>query len=306
MDKVNFPYRSDGHLRLLHVIAESGGWEKHGLQVDYDKYISAGDAHKGVADGSVEFVGGNHISTYAARTRGDRWIYLGQTVEHVNLSLIVQPNSPISSVQNLKGKVVAHKGGNHPALNIWLFVYQHGVDEDRGDVDFEVIKGGGLFDAVKKGSVAAACVSPPENFYAQRVGLKVIPLEPLSMIEFTTMSSGLPFVEKHPDIVDRFLKGTIEGIAYFKNNREKAIKIIHSRYKSHGDLDQETAAYLYDELNERLPRKPYASLKAINNAYEIGVRLDKAAEKVNPMELWDFHFLRRIDDSGFIDGLYKN
>jgi len=47
-------------------------------------------------------------------------------------------------------------------------------------------------------------------------------------------------------------------------------------------------------------------LKAINNAYEIGVRLDKAAEKVNPMELWDFHFLRRIDDSGFIDGLYKN
>ena len=50
MDKVNFPYRSDGHLRLLHVIAESGAWEKHGLQVDYDKYISAGDAHKGVAD----------------------------------------------------------------------------------------------------------------------------------------------------------------------------------------------------------------------------------------------------------------
>ena len=29
------------------------------------------------------------------------------------------------------------------------------------------------------------------------------------------------------------------------------------------------------------------------------------AAKVNPMELWDLHALRRIDDSGFIDRLYK-
>ena len=306
MDKVNFPYRSDGHLRLLHVIAESGAWEKHGLQVDYDKYISAGDAHKGVADGSVEFVGGNHISTYAARTRGDRWIYLGQTVEKVNLCLVVRPDSPITGVSDLKGKLVANRGGTHPALNIWLFFRQHGLDEDQGGVTFEVIKGEAMWEAVRKGTVAAACVGPPENIRAKRAGLKVIPLEPLPMIEFTTMSSGLPFVEKHPEIVDRFLKGTIEGIAYFKNNREKAIKIIQSRYKSHGELDEEIATYLYDELSERLPKKPYANLKAINNAYELGIRLDKAAEKVNPMELWDFHYLRRIDDSGFIDGLYKN
>ena len=31
MDKVSFPYRSSSHLTLLHVIAESGAWAKHGL-----------------------------------------------------------------------------------------------------------------------------------------------------------------------------------------------------------------------------------------------------------------------------------
>src|SRR6478672_1435818 len=36
MDKIAFPYRSSSHLVLLHVVAESGAWEKHGLSVDYD------------------------------------------------------------------------------------------------------------------------------------------------------------------------------------------------------------------------------------------------------------------------------
>jgi hypothetical protein len=34
MEKIKFPYRSDGHLALLHVIHESGAWEKHGLDVE--------------------------------------------------------------------------------------------------------------------------------------------------------------------------------------------------------------------------------------------------------------------------------
>ena len=39
MDEVAFPYRSSSHLVLLHVISESGAWQKQGLDVDYDRYI---------------------------------------------------------------------------------------------------------------------------------------------------------------------------------------------------------------------------------------------------------------------------
>ena len=74
MDKISFPYRSSSHLVLLHVIAESGAWEKHGLDVNYDWHISSGDAHRAVPLGEVEFVGGNHVSTYGRRARGDKWV----------------------------------------------------------------------------------------------------------------------------------------------------------------------------------------------------------------------------------------
>ena len=29
------------------------------------------------------------------------------------------------------------------------------------------------------------------------------------------------------------------------------------------------------------------------------------AAKINPMELWDLHYIRKLDDSGFVDDLYK-
>ena len=43
----------------------------------------------------------------------------------------------------------------------------------------------------------------PAHLYAADAGLKVIDVDPLPMIWYTTISSGLPFVKKHPDIVER-------------------------------------------------------------------------------------------------------
>ena len=112
-------------------------------------------------------------------------------------------------------------------------------------------------------------------------------------------------VEKHPDIVDKMLRGICEGIAYFKTHRAECIKIIKDKYKAEGELDDETATHLYEDLKLILQAKPYATLPAISNVYEIAMVQNQAAEKCDPMALWDFHFLRRIDDSGFIDDLYR-
>ena len=118
--------------------------------------------------------------------------------------------------------------------------------------------------------------------------------------------SPLHTSEKHPEIVDKFLKGVIEGIAFFKTHREESIKIIENKYKAEGELNHEEATHLYEEIANILEPKLYASIKAVCNVYELAVRQDKAAEKIEPTSLWDYHYLRRIDDSGFIDALYKN
>ena len=69
----------------------------------------------------------------------------------------------------------------------------------------------------------------------------MIDIEPLPMIWYTTISSSLPFVEKHPDIVERFLKGIIEGIHFFKTQPEQSIEIIQRRYTKEGQLNHAQA-----------------------------------------------------------------
>src|SRR6202043_1097470 len=134
LEKISFPYRATSHLVLLHVVAESGSWEKYGLDVNYDYQISSSDAHRLVPTGDVEFVGGNHVSTYGHRARGDSWVYLGQTVNQVNQQLIVRPDSGINGLADLHGRKVATRG-SHPGLNDWLYLKQHGLDVDRDDVE---------------------------------------------------------------------------------------------------------------------------------------------------------------------------
>jgi hypothetical protein len=105
------------------------------------------------------------------------------------------------------------------------------------------------------------------------------------------------------------LKGVIEGIAFFKTEREKTIQIIMDKHKKEGDLDRETAELMYDDFAPILEPKLYPGLSAIGNVYQEALKQDEKngdAAKIHPLALWDFHFLREIDDSGFIDDLYKD
>lgn len=322
MDRVQFPYRSSTHLTLLHFVSESGAWEKHGLDVDYDRYISSSEAHRAVPNGDVEFVGGNHVSTYAYRARGDKWVYLGQTVNYVDSQLVVRADSGIDSIAGLRGKKVGTRG-SHPSLNDWLRLKMNGLDIDRDDVELinqlkhnkkamdptRKIDPEGLimpkvWEWIRDDVVDAGFITPPSAQFAEAAGLKVIEIGPMPMIWHTTISSNLTFVEKYPDIAERLLKGLIEGIHFFKTQPEATIDILHRRYTQEGKMSREIAAATYAATAPLLEPKLFPSMAAISNVYQEALRQDEDAKNVNPLELWDTHFLRRIVDSGFVSDLY--
>ena len=106
--------------------------------------------------------------------------------------------------------------------------------------------------------------------------------------------------------MERFLKGIMTGIHYYKTHPVESTKIIQQLYTDEGELTDDEADFLYHDIARLLEPKLYPSMQAISNVYQEGIRQNKDARKVNPMELWDLHHVRQIDDSGFIRELYGN
>ena len=54
------------------------------------------------------------------------------------------------------------------------------------------------------------------------------------------------------------------------------------------------------------PRRgqPYPTLDAIQNGFALALKRDPENKNFNPLALWDLHYLREIDDGGYIDPLY--
>ncbi len=320
MDNIQFPYRSTSHLALMHVIDSCGAWERNDLKVDYDRIISRGDAHELVPKGEVEFVSGNHVSTYAARARGDTWAYLGQTVSNNNLALITRHDAGIDKLEDLRKRKFGSRG-RHPGLNTWLYLKQSGLDPDRDEVEIirEVREENpdgtkqdprkSLLDMVADGDCDACFLGQPRREFADRMGLKVIDIAPQPMVFFMTVSSSMKMVREKPEVVTRVLKSVLEGIAYFKINREETIKILMERHNKEGALDRDAAEKLYDDLAPTLEPRLYPSLDAVSNVYQEALKQDEEhgdAKRIHPLALWDFDLLRKIDDSGFIANLYKD
>ena len=62
---------------------------------------------------------------------------------------------------------------------------------------------------------------------------------------------------------------------------------------------------LYDEWALSLERNAYPSLEAISNVFQLALRRNPEIEGFNPLALWDTHYLRELDDSGYIKHLYQ-
>jgi ABC-type nitrate/sulfonate/bicarbonate transport system substrate-binding protein len=298
MEKIKFPYRSARHLALLHIVNESGGWKKQGLSVEYDFYVDPEQAHKLLKTGQVQFIGGNHITPYIKRASGDDWIYVGQTANFVAQSIVVKKGSKIRKLEDLRGKTLAAKGsgGPHIWLNAWLTLKKNGLEES---VKIErVFKKGRVWKGVQAGAYDAAIVGRPDDLAARRDGMQTIALPLLPMIVFTTVSTTGGFVRENGDLIKRFLKGLGSGIRFFKDNKKKSMEILSSTLpKERGGGDKEMIEYYYRDLTETLTPTLYPTMDAIYNVYAEACRYNPAAKRVNPLELWDLHFLRQLRDA---------
>ena len=302
-------YRSHSHLPIWEVMDKAGIWEKVGLKVTFEFCDSSEAAEKALFDGSVDFVSGNHISPYLLVRRGKPIVSLTSPSNSVNDKLAAR--FPIKQVSELRDKRIGDTtlvdsigGYHHPRGNHMLYVMRDGLRLD--EVEFvDLTESNNEFHAmqlevVKSGKVDAIFVTGNTDKFEQ-AGLHVLPLDPLPMINGPTLTSTLTTLQKKAGLAERLVKAQVMGIHFARTRRGETEDILEGLRQR----VPEAKNVAYRSVAKLLP-KPYPDHEGVANAYKLCCLKSPETEEISPMALWDLHYLRELDNSGFIDSLYAN
>jgi len=301
-------YRSHSHLPIWEVMEKAGIWERNGLKVSFEFCNSSEAAEKALFGGDVDFVSGNHISPYLLVKRGKPIVCLSSPSNSVNDRLVTR--RPVKQVSELRGRTIGDTtlvdsigGYHHPRGNHMLYVMRGGLKLD--DVEWiELSESNDEFkamqmDVLKSGKVDAIFVTGNTEKFEQ-AGLHVLHLDRLPMINGPTLTSTITMLEKKEGLAERLVKSQVLGIHFARTRRgetEEILDGLRRRVPECKNVNYRSAAKL-------LP-KPYPDHEAVANAYKLCCMKTPETEEQSPMALWDLHYLRRLDHSGFIDKLYS-
>jgi ABC-type nitrate/sulfonate/bicarbonate transport system substrate-binding protein len=300
-------FRSHTHLPIWEVIEQAGIWKQVSLKVSFEFCDSSSVAEAALFDGKIDFVSGNHITPYALVVKGKPIVCLASPSNSVNDKLVTR--EPVSSVAELRGKrigdtpLVDSLGGYHHLRgNHMLYVMRGGLklDEVHWVEVAETMKEfrTAQLESLKTGEADATFVTGSTEKYEQ-AGFKVLDLEPLPMITGPTLTSTLANLKRKEQLGERLVKALVLGIHFARTRREETERILEGlrqRVPEAGRASYNSVA--------KLQPKPYPDHRGIGNAYQLCCMRDPKAKDLSPLALWDLHYLRELDDSGFIDRLY--
>jgi ABC-type nitrate/sulfonate/bicarbonate transport system substrate-binding protein len=302
----------DVSLNKLPFIAasEAGIYKKNGLDVEQFITQSAADVARrtgiivpkeliraGGRDTPIVIGGGSPlIVRWTTDAQADDRVIVGCTDNVVRWRIIARPD--ITNIEQLKGKRLGYSG--YGAVTHFVALSFAKIMGWNPEQDLSLMSGANTVDALKSGRVDALIASELHETMALSAGYRI--LVDLAKYNIPNAGSGVnvsrAWLKDNQEAARRFTKSTVEMIALVKRNKPAAFGAMAKWY---GVTDPQKQDYFYREVSN-LPRKPYPSVEGIKRVMEIYNYHEM--RKYKPEDFYDDSFIRQLDQSKYIDGLY--
>ncbi|MET0586513.1 MAG: ABC transporter substrate-binding protein [Candidatus Binatia bacterium] len=299
--QVGVPAISMGNI-IIYFTKEAKIFEKYGLDVDPVAVAGSGIASKALISGSVLISPIATPTVMTAVLAGSDMVILAHTMPGVIQSLMVRPE--IKRDEDLKGKTIGVT--TFGSLTDFLVKYLARQKRLNPDKDFALLQIGtdsDRFVALQQGRIQGATLSHPNFIFAQRAGFHVL-WDFFRDVDYpwSEIATTRTQIKQDRDLVMRYMRAHIEGIARFKQEPELAKKVIKKMLR----LDDDSLAQESWELfaKHRIAA-PYPNIKGMKTSYEYVAATRPDVYKHKPEEFIDSSFVEELDKSGFIKKLYE-
>jgi NitT/TauT family transport system substrate-binding protein len=305
LEKVTIAYSSlSGNMAPLWITSERGFFRKYGLDAQLVFIESGSTTVQSLNSKDVAFAQMAGAGVLQSRLRGSDVVMIAGVINTLTFQFYVDKN--IKQPDQLKGKTVAvTRYGSSTDFALRYALERYGLTPEK---DVAILQAGNMpamVASLESGKIQGAILSSPFTLRAKNMGFPLlVDLQMLGLeYQHTGLATTQALIKSRPDLVRNAMKAYVEGIHYYKTHRAESLAILAKYLKT---SDNEVLTEVYEDIGLRLTaEKPYPTLRGIGIMLrEISATNPKAAA-ARPEDFVDLSFVKELDNSGFIDRLYK-
>jgi ABC-type nitrate/sulfonate/bicarbonate transport system substrate-binding protein len=284
------------------VTWQAGLFKKHGLEVEKPRIMGgAKGVVRGLMAGEIQF--GNMAAPAPLRSNVKGEADLIFLTGGINQQFIMA-RPGITGREQLTGKKIGFVGDGGLNDALVNFIIEKLSDASIKGVGKEPIPAGGAeqMAALVSGKCDAMVITPPESISAQRKGCNYL----IDFAEYGLnyalggIAARRAYVEKNPEITRKFIKAYVEGMHRYRTDREFTVNV-QSEYS--GIADRTVAEETYDLTRPDMPPIPYPVVASLQVLLDFMSKEVPEAKNVDARRFVDDHFIRELEDNGFIASL---
>ena len=292
-----------GALAHAFVPKDSGLYEKYGLDAELIFFQGGTQAIQAALAGGVQMVVTAGPEIINARVAGSDMIMIAGYMNTLPYSIVA--DRKISKFEQLKGtKTAISKFGSTSDLAIRYALEQNGLTPGKDVMIIQLGDQNTRFAGLTAGSVQSTLISPPFDITAKKMGFNILAdMADLGLpYQHETVATTDRFIKEHPETVRKFLRAFVAGIHLWMTDEKKTKEVLAKRLRI---KEKETLDETYVAYKKLTEKKPYPTVKGIQFQIDDVAKRNPKAKNAKPEDFFNIAILKELDQSGFIDKLYK-
>jgi len=301
MPSVRLAYRDEDRTPVIFCIKEMA--QRHyGVNVEVILIKGTRDYEAALFNDACDVIIEHLEYLYPAAAQGKKVTLFCAPSLARGLELVVP--AEVQNVQAFRGQNLAVRTSGRPhALVMWLRMMGLENDMKIQMVSDSEVGRWGQWKKVLNGECIVTFMSDLYLPDALAAGLKVLPVPDLPVVAHYAQACLSEFAREKSDLLRDYTKAVIHAVCLMILRKDEALEIVAQEpMKRMKITDGRELERQYDSIVKLLQLKPYPTPTAIANTFEIAAAEFGAAD-INPLTLWDLHWVKELDDNGFLDGL---
>ena len=303
LTRVRVGILATGEFCQTYIAQKKGFFTKNGLDVELIYFQGGSQVIQAMLGGDLPLTVTAGPEGVIAKLQGADIALLSANNPTMHFSLYVAPE--IKKAEDLRGKTAGiSRFGSASDFSI-RYIFKSVNLAERDVTIVQIGDNPSRLAALKTKAIQATVFTTPNTVRARKAGfVSLVDAYELGLkFQGSGIASTGAFLRDHRPLVEQFMKGFLEGVAYAKTHKEESLPLIKEFMKLN---DQDEVEDTYQVIIRDIqPLKPYPLKEGVETVLRNVESTIPKAKTVKPEELIDDSVLRRLDQSGFIDALYR-